>query len=205
MATFPSPRPSLLADRRGVTAIEFAIAAPIVILLLMTVFEMGLILTGGVFLEAGARAAGRFGITGAARIGETRETTIRNIITGHVCPSALPSATSDLCFWKAEGAIPGLVVLPRAYSDPRNLGLPEPFADLPPENGHYDAGETYVDVNGNGQWDSDMGVATAGGANDIVIYEVSMKQAIATPLLRTAVGDAVFTHRTRIVVRNEPF
>ena len=205
MAIALSTRPFLLTDCRGVAAIEFAIVAPIVILLIMTLFEMGFLLTGGVFLEAGARAAGRFGITGAARPDESRETTIRTIITSHVCPAALPGATSSLCFWTADGATPTLAITTRAYTDPRNLGQPEPFADLPPENGSYDAGETYTDVNGNGQWDADMGAASAGGSGDVVLYEISMPQAVTTPLLRTAIGGAHYTDRARVIVRNEPF
>lgn len=171
----------------------------------MTLFEMGLLLTGGIFLEAGARSAGRYGITGQTLPGQTRDETIRAIITRYVCPSALASESSDLCFWSASGGGEPLQIQTQAYTDPRNVGQPEPFSDLPPENGTYDAGETYTDVNGNEQWDADMGITSAGGSGDVVVYEVTMAQAVTTPLLRTAVGGQIFLHRTRLVVRNEPF
>jgi len=183
---------------------EFAIAAPIVILLLRTLFEMGFLLTGGIVLEAGDRSAGRYGSTGAAGVGKTRNEIIRDIIVGHVCPSALPANSSNLCFWKSNAGQP-LDISTRAYTDPRNVGQPEPFSDLPPENGVYDAGEVFVDVNGNQRWDPDMGVASAGGAGDVVVYEVTMLQAIHSPLLRSAGGGNAFSHRANLVVRNEPF
>ena len=195
----------LADDERGVAAIEFAIAAPIVILLLMTLFEMGFVLTAGIFLEAGARSAGRYGITGASRTGQTRDETIREIITRHVCPKALPGEASTLCFWSTEAGGEPLQIATAAYTDPRNVGVPEPFSDLAPVNGRYDAGEAYVDVNGNGQWDADMGVASAGGSGDIVLYTVAMPQAVISPLLRAAIGSSTFIHRTRLIVRNEPF
>ncbi len=198
-------RTTWASDCRGVAAIEFAIAAPIVILLLITLFEMGFLLTGGIFLEAGARSAGRYGITGASSPGKTRDEVIREIIVGRVCPSALPASTSSLCFWTSSGGGEPLQILVRAYADPRNVGQPEPFSDLPPENGIYDAGEVFTDVNGNQQWDADMGVASAGGAGDVVVYEVTMLQAIHSPLLRAAVGSSAFSHRANLVVRNEPF
>lgn len=44
-----------------------------------------------------------------------------------------------------------------------DVGKPEPYVDSSPGNGAYDAGEDFTDINGNGQWDSDMGQAGLGG------------------------------------------
>jgi hypothetical protein len=196
----------------GVSAVEFAIAAPLVFLLLAALFEIGFILTANLFLEAGAHSAGRFGITGAILSGQTREDRIREIVTEYVCPKSLPSADSSLCFWTTE-SIPAadlhdgspLQITTLAYTDPRNVGVPEPFSDLAPENGTYDAGEAFTDINGNGVWDPDMGVASAGGSSDVVVYRVAMPQRLVTPLIRTVFGNSLYWHRTQVVVRNEPF
>ena len=204
-AAIQGPARRLIDDRCGIAAIEFAIAAPIVILLMMTVVEVGLLLTGSVFLEAGARNAGRYGITGASEPGKTRSEVIRELVAEQVCPSSLAESDSDLCLWSDSAGEDPLKITTRAYTDPRNVGEPEPFTDLAPENGQYDAGEVYLDTNGNGQWDADMATPTAGGAGDVVVYTVTMAQAIHTPLLRAAVGSSVYYHRTQLVVRNEPF
>ena len=50
---------SLIRCSSGISTIEFAIAAPIVILLLMSLMEIGILLTGSIFLEMGVRNASR--------------------------------------------------------------------------------------------------------------------------------------------------
>ena len=44
------------------------------------------------------------------------------------------------------------------YDDFASISQAEPFTDNKPENGEYDAGEAFTDINGNGRWDEDMGV-----------------------------------------------
>lgn len=196
----------------GASIVEFALAMPIIIGLLMLLVEIGFVLTGGIFLDAGARSASRFGITGAIPPGETREERIREIITQSVCPRSIAGSGSGLCFWTtesipAESLVDGspLQIVTQAYTDPRNVGVPEPFSDLPPENGQFDAGEPYTDVNGNGQWDADMGLSNMGGSEDVVVYNITMPQALVTPFMRMAMDDDVIWHNSRVVVRNEPF
>ena len=48
------------------------------------------------------------------------------------------------------------------YDSFADIGKPEPFTD---DNGNdtYDVGEDFVDANGNGQWDADMGEAGLAG------------------------------------------
>jgi hypothetical protein len=197
----------LLADRSAVATIEFAITFPIVLLLLLLLLELGFLLAGGVLLEAGARAAARVGITGNTSGGLTREALIRRTVTSHVCPASLPGSLSLVCLWTSSG-VPlqdgsPLILTPKVYSDPRNIGVPEPYVDLKPANGRYDAGEVFTDLNGNGTWDADLGVAGLGGAGDLVVYTVEMPQKIVNPLLQAAVDDAVYRHTASLVVRNE--
>jgi hypothetical protein len=213
---WPSPPACLgrlLTDRSAVSTIEFAIAGPIVLIIICLVLEMGFLLTGGIFLEIGARAAARAGITGGTSSGgasETREAMIRRIITSYVCPSSIPGSTNALCFWTTQGGVAlqdgsPLVLAMLAYADPRNIGVSEPYSDIKPANGRYDTGETFTDVNGNGKWDADMGRTTAGGASDLVVYTVQMPQLVLNPFLRATVGGSVFRHTATLIVRNEPF
>lgn len=199
----------LARTERGATALEFAVTAPLVVALLVTVVDLCLLLVGGAALDAGARAAARYGLTGFVEAGIPRESRIVDILTRHVCPAASSDGTSAVCFWtleglptdhRAEGAL--LVVEAKAYADPQNVGQAEPFTDAN-GNGVADAGE-YTDINGNGQWDEDMGRSGAGGANDVVVYEIAMSQRVLTPMLQAALGGTIL-HRARMVVRNEPF
>lgn len=219
---------ALCGDRRGITAVEFALTAPVVALLIIAAAEIGLILTGGLMLEAGARAAGRFGQTGIMAgegdganacplaAGSDRLAYIRQVVTQHVCPADLADDVDaeSFCFWASDaqstedasddGAISPLIITTRAYTDPRNFGEPEPYADAAPANGRFDEGEDYDDVNCNGRWDPDMGIVGAGGASDLVVYRLEMPQRIYNPLLKAAVGDLLW-HESQVVVRNEAF
>ncbi|MEO1092206.1 MAG: TadE/TadG family type IV pilus assembly protein [Pseudomonadota bacterium] len=194
----------------GSVALEFAVTAPLLIGLIVTVVDLAVVLAGGVALQAGVRAASRYGLTGLERGDQTRGDVIRDIVTEHVCPAAVADRDTTVCYWTAEGlpvdadalGVP-LVIDTFAYTDPQNVGQPEPWADEN-GNGRFDAGEDYNDVNGNGVWDADMGRADLGGTNDIVVYNVLMSQRVWTPLLRAAIGETVL-HRARMVIRNEPF
>jgi hypothetical protein len=199
----------LLADRGAVSSIEFAVLGPFVLVVILLLLETGSLLAGGVLLEAGTRAAARVGITGNSTGGLTREAQIRETITRHVCPASLPSPTSSLCFWTTSG-VPlqdgsPLVLTPKVYDDPRNIGVAEPYVDNPPTNGRYDPGEAFTDVNGNGQWDADLGVAGLGGSDAFVVYTAEMPQRILNPLLRAVAGGSVYRHVASLVIRNEPF
>ncbi len=201
----------LWRDRRGVSAIEFAMIGPIAMLLIAVVIEAGFLWGGATALEAGSRAAARYGLAGASEADRTRTEVIRRIVTEHVCPQALDGTTST-CFWAADGPrfedekgdLTPLFLALRAYSDPRNLGRPEPLSDLD-DDGEWDADEGFEDLNGNGVWDADTGITGPGGPADLVVYDLAIHQSVVNPLLRAAVGGDTLRHETRIVIRNEPF
>ncbi len=198
------------ADRRGVSTIEFAFIAPTFFLLLAAVVELGYLAMGDMALESGSRAAARYGLTGAAIDGETREQTVRRLIIERICPAEVDESR-NACLWAADkqkeyedGSFSPLFLTARAYRDVGNLGRAEPFVDDAPENGKHDPGEKFTDVNGNEIWDADMGAAGPGGSGDVVVYEAGYYQNVLNPLLRAALGADVF-HQTRMVIRNEPF
>jgi hypothetical protein len=62
----------------------------------------------------------------------------------------------------------------------------------------------FVDVNGNGQWDDDMGKAGLGNPGDVVVYTVTYPWPIMTPLMKPIIGNSI-TLTARSVVRNEPY
>ena len=166
----------LLSDRRGMSTVEFAVAAPAVMLFATVAVAALFLHAGSVSLDMGAAAAARAVSVGALDGGEERIDAVRRIVTDHVCPD-----DGNFCHWSRgwssesdDGETGPLRIRTMAYVDPRNLGRPEPFVDLDPFNGVYDAGEVYTDVNANGAWDADMGASSLGGSGDYVIFEISM-------------------------------
>jgi hypothetical protein len=72
------------------------------------------------------------------------------------------------------------------------------------EVGVFYRGHWFIDINGNGVWDDDMGAAGLGGPSDVVVYRVEYDWGIITPLIQSVLGESV-RHMSSIAVRNEPF
>lgn len=173
----------------GSAAIEFSFTAPLLIATIVGIMEFSMILFLNAVLEGSLRDAARFGITGFTPTGVNRE---------------------DVIVDKVQSATMGLVpitasnITTLAYSDFSEVGQPEPYIDDNPANGQYDAGESFTDVNGNGQWDADMGTPGLGGACDVVVYRVETQWSLMLGLLASSVGQDI-TLTASTAVRNEPY
>jgi len=178
---------TFLRDRRGVSAIEFAILGPLTITLLIGVIELGMVFLVSGSLENAVLASSRFGITGNAPNGITREDVIRDLID-----------TNTFGLVHQEEVLIDTIV----YDNFSDIGRPEPFADSNGD-GQWSDGESFTDVNGNGQYDTDVGLAGLGGPGDIVLYRIhyriSTLTALFDPFFRT------IDHSATVAVRNEPF
>lgn len=173
----------------GSAAIEFSFTAPLLILTIVAIMEFSMILFLNAVLEGSLRDAARFGVTGFTPTGVNREDVIIDKVS---------SATLGLV------PITAANVTTLAYSDFSEVGQPEPYIDDNPANGIYDTGESFTDVNGNGQWDADMGTPGLGGACDVVVYRVETQWSLMLGLLASTVGqDIDLTAST--AVRNEPY
>lgn len=181
----------LLRGEGGVTAIEFAFAMPIVAVALIGLIEFAMIMFVTTLMEGGLREAARFGITGFAPAGVSREQRILDIL-----------ADRTLGLVDVNQAEITTLIYP-AFDD---IGKPEPYTDDSLANGSYDAGEAFVDINGNGQWDADMAAAGAGGPGDIVVYRITYDWEMLTGLLDNFIGQGGAIRLTAsIAVQNEPF
>jgi len=178
-------------DRRGASALEFAIGGPVLLLAMVAVMELGTVMFMNSALEGGIRDAARFGITGFVPAGTTREDAIRSIVAEHTY-GMVDAAALDIQF--------------TIYPSFGTIGAPEPYDDTAPANGSYDQGENFQDINGNGQWDADMGAAGSGGPGDIVVYTVRYNWPLMTPVFTSFVAEGgTLPLEASVAVRNEPF
>ena len=173
----------------GAAMIEFGFVAPIFITLLIGIFEVGTMLIVQNSLDAAAREAARFGITGQTDPGNSRSKTIEarvyEIIEAYSGGIADPSLVS---------------IKVSAYNAIEAINQPEPFSDAN-GNGIYDFGEFYEDSNNNGTWDADQGVSNSFGiAGNAVMYEISYDWDSILPIF----GDSI-TLRGSSPVVNEAF
>ena len=180
----------LLCARDGVAAMEFALAAPVVILTITGLIELSMVMFVTSLMEGGIRDASRFGITGYVPPGTTREEQIQKII-GDATIGLIDMASA--------------MVQTKVYPSFGDVGKPEPFTDTN-ANGVHDAGEPYTDINGNGQWDADMGQAGVGGPGDVVLYTITADWHLLTPLMVPLMGNGgTMSLSASVAVRNEPY
>ncbi len=180
----------LIRGRRGATAAEFALIAPVCMMLVCVFIDLSMTMFITNVMEGGLREASRYAITGYLEPGVTREDKIKSIIVDHSYNLIAPA---------------DIVIAYKVYPSFTDVGAPEPFVDKN-GNGKYDAGEVFTDVNKNGTWDSDMGTSGVGGPGDIVAYIVQYKWQLWTPMAKEIWGnDGAVILTATVAVRNEPY
>lgn len=174
----------------GVSAIEFAVIAPILLLLIFGIVEFATIMLLANIMENATSISSRLGKTGYSASGKSREDTIRDSVIARAGNLIKPSQ---------------LVITSKYYEQFDQIGDAEPWNDAN-HNGIAEAGE-YNDINGNGHWDSDMGLAGYGDAEDIVVYSIRYPWHVMTPIMRELIGDenGDFPITAHAVVKNEPY
>ncbi|MEZ5694905.1 MAG: pilus assembly protein [Sphingomonadaceae bacterium] len=163
---------------------EFGVIAPVFLVLMMGVLDIGHMIYGQSVLNGAVEAAAR---------GSALETANTAVADAEVADQVGP-------------VLPGVTVTSTrtSYFDFADIGRAEPWNDVD-SNGQCNDGEVYTDQNSNGQWDEDIGVAGNGGANDVVIYEVS---ATYEPIFRIPFMPEEWESRTlkaSTVRKNQPF
>lgn len=179
-----------LANEEGVTAIEFAIIAPTVMLLVFGIIEFAMIMMVYNVMEGATAISSRLGKTGYVDTGLTREQTILDAITQRAGSLINPAQ---------------LTLTSKFYRQYDQINDPEPFIDAN-SNGSYNSGEAFTDINGNGSWDADMGTSGYGSSGDVVVYTVTYPWSVATPIMRELIGtNGTYAIATHAVVKNEPY
>ena len=178
---------SLICDSEGLTAVEFALIAPVFVLILMGIVEFSLVMFATSVMEGATSASGRYGKTGYTAPNSSRQEQIVATIVSRTSGLLDPAKIS---------------VTTTVYPSFDSISQEEPYIDSN-HNGIRDTNETYNDVNGNGQWNS-SGVAGLGNANDVVVYTVSYPWQIFTPIISNFLGNIMILS-SRTVVKNEPY
>jgi hypothetical protein len=185
----------LAADARGVTIVEFAIVAPVLILLLVGGFDLAhqsyvRSVLQGALNDAARRAAVEDPEFIAA--GDTLEERVANLIIGQVEP-----LTPD-----AE-----IVIEQSNFYDFSGIGNPEKLMTDENENGQYDEsdGDCFADLDEDGEYDTDTGRSGIGGANDVVFYEATLTMPRLVPLHGFLSVSSEYNLRAETAIRNQPY
>jgi Flp pilus assembly pilin Flp len=176
----------LLPDSRGATAVEFAMVAPALLLVLLGLMDLSYNIYATTLLEGAIQRAARDStIEGAEGRGAEIDSKVRATVDDLVSNAAIEFER-------------------RAYADFSDVSEPEDFSDTDGD-GICAEGEPFEDINGNGTWDADRGSDGMGGARDAVLYTVTVSYPRAFPLMKAFGFDANVTVRSSTVLRNQPY
>lgn len=174
----------LCTDRRGVTTIEFALVAPVFLMVIIGCLDLGQMVYAKGVLDGAVEKAARDSSL------ETGDTTLADGLVKKTITKVLPKATVSSTR--------------KSYFDFTNANKGE---DLDDGNGDGECseGETFTDLNGNGRWDEDLGEDGNGGANDVIVYTVTVAYdpVFAVPLVPINWSRREIT--STAVKRNQPF
>lgn len=140
-------------ERGGAAVIEFAIVAPVFLLLLLGTFDIGQMAYGKAILNGVVEKAARSSSL------ETADTSAADNMVKDALKPILPGAT--------------FATTRKSYFDFSDIDRPEKWTDTD-NNGTCNDGEPFIDENRNGGWDASIGVAGNGGAGDVVLYTVTV-------------------------------
>lgn len=151
----------LQQDESGATIVEFALVAPVLLVLLLGMFDVGHNLYAISVLQGSIQEAARDATIEGASV--------------HELDAKVESAVKNI--------VPNAVVKfdRKAYSNFSGTRMGEDFTDLN-DDGLCNDGEPFEDVNGNKTWDADRGTAGSGGARDAVLYTVGVEYPRAFPV-----------------------
>jgi len=177
----------------GVTIVEFAFVAPVMILFITGMLELGYVAFARSTLESSVLSASR-----QSRVADCPNENAKEI------KKFVQSRMSTIRSYNNEEVQLEVESYSGQFGD---VGNPEPLDDLN-GNAKYDPGEVYTDVNGNGKWDADMGKSgDYGSFGEVVRFTASYKVPSIIPFVANQVNDGkdFYEIASTTVVRNEPF
>lgn len=174
-------------NQDGAALTEFALVAPVLILMIMGIFDMAHSgytnsLMNGAMQKAARDLTLETGVVNQTDIDDAVVAQIRNVVPA--------TATVEL--------------VKLSHFEFEDIGQPEEFTDTN-ANGQCDSGEPYIDYNNNGQWDTNRGSEGIGGAKDAVLYTVNVSYDRLLPMAYLAGLSETINLSASTVLRNQPY
>ncbi len=177
----------LVRDESGATLVEFGFVAPLLMVLIMGIFDMAHTQYTAALVNGAMQKAGRDLTLESA--GSQQATIDQGVIdaVANVAPNSATVTLEKL-----------------SHFDFSDIGEPEVFTD-DNSNGVCDNNEPYEDANDNGQWDADRGQAGIGGARDAVLYTATVTYPRLFPMAGLIGLEESVSVQAATVLRNQPF
>lgn len=176
----------LRRSEQGNAIVEFALTAPLFLLILMGIFDFSWQIYGKQVLQGAVSKAARDATLESSAVNQTAlDAKVREKVL-NVFPSG------DVTFVR------------KSYDSYSEVGQPEAFTDSN-KNGRYDSGECFEDVNGNSGWDADRGATGNGGAEDVVLYTATLEIQRVLPVWKMLGQSQTSRMQATTVLRNQPY
>ena len=175
----------LRRDSNGVTIVEFAMVAPVMLLLLLGLFDLGYQAYASSVLQGALHDAARMATVGGYSM-EQIDARVKTRLSNFATRSTVTTATAS--YYEFSGV-----------SQPEKI-----VGDTVPLN-TYNAGDCFEDVNSNNRYDTDRGRAGTGNADDIVRYSVTITYPRVFPLSKLLGWSNSQTLSSNTVLRNQPY
>jgi hypothetical protein len=175
----------LAADTRGATLVEFAFVAPVLVLTVLGLFDLGYKSYVASILQGALHEAARMGT-----VGDKTTAQIDAHIQGRLHEFS-------------RGAT--ITVTHKSYLDFSGVKVPETITSDTAPTGQYNVGDCYQDANGNNQYDTDRGRTGMGNSEDVLHYEITMTYPRLFPLTKVMGLPATDSVKSSTVFRNQPY
>ena len=178
-------RKPLAADTKGATIVEFAFVAPILVLTLFGIFDLGYKSYVASVLQGALHEAARLGTVGDKTTAQI-DTHIQNRLRDF-----------------SRGAT--IAITHKSYLDFSGVKVPETITSDTVPIGTYNTGDCYQDSNGNNQYDTDRGKSGMGNSEDVLHYQITITYPRLFPLTKIMGLSANDTVTSSTVFRNQPY
>ncbi|PKP87818.1 MAG: pilus assembly protein TadE [Alphaproteobacteria bacterium HGW-Alphaproteobacteria-17] len=176
----------LRRSEQGNAIVEFALTAPLFLLILMGIFDFSWQIYGKQVLQGAVSKAARDATLESNAVNQAAlDTKVRQKVLNVF-------KNGDVTFER------------KSYDSYSEVGQPEAFTDSN-KNGVYDAGECFEDVNGNSNWDADRGATGNGGAEDVVLYTATLEIERVLPVWKMLGQSPTSRIQATTVLRNQPY
>lgn len=175
----------LRRDKSGVTILEFAMVAPVMLLLLLGLFDLGYRSYAMSVLQGSLHDAARMATVGGYSMDQI-DARVKTRLSNFATRSTVTTAAAS--YYEFSGV-----------SQPEKI-----VGDTVPLNA-YNPGDCFEDVNGNNAYDTDRGRSGTGNADDIVRYSVTISFPRVFPLGILLGWPSTQTLTSNTVLRNQPY
>lgn len=193
----PAPTRRLLGalglDRAGATALEFALVAPVLITAIIGGMDLG--------YEAYARSVLQGALNDVSRTGSLEGPDLG--CEGETTEAQIACAVKKRSDAVARKAAYDFKI--RSYYEFTGVGRGEKLVTDYNNNGQYNAGDCFQDMNENGAFDSTAGRSGIGGADDVVFYDVTLTMPRLLPVASLLGWSDEYEVRATTAVRNQPY